>query len=67
MDPQTPLTGRALGARLHIPAAAPFPRAYAPDGSPLPVAARVLGRAWVNGHEVGGPARRFAHLARSHD
>ena len=25
------------------------------------------GRAWLNGREVGGPARRYAHLGRVHD
>jgi hypothetical protein len=25
------------------------------------------GRAWINGREVGGENRRFAHLAHSHD
>lgn len=25
------------------------------------------GRAWINGREVGGADRRFAHLGRSHD
>lgn len=25
------------------------------------------GRAWLNGHEVGGTDPRFAHLHRSHD
>jgi len=25
------------------------------------------GRAWINGHEVGGVEQRFAHLTRSHD
>jgi hypothetical protein len=25
------------------------------------------GRAWINGREVGGTDRRFAHLSRSHD
>ncbi len=25
------------------------------------------GRAWINGREVGGTDRRFAHLGRSHD
>jgi hypothetical protein len=25
------------------------------------------GRAWINGHEVGGPDPRFAHLNRSYD
>jgi hypothetical protein len=25
------------------------------------------GRAWINGHEVGGPDPRFAHLGRSYD
>jgi hypothetical protein len=25
------------------------------------------GRAWINGREVGGTDRRFAHLGRSYD
>lgn len=25
------------------------------------------GRAWINGREVGNPALRFGHLARTHD
>jgi hypothetical protein len=25
------------------------------------------GRAWINGREVGGTDKRFAHLSRSHD
>jgi hypothetical protein len=25
------------------------------------------GRAWINGREVGGPSRRYQHLARSYD
>ena len=25
------------------------------------------GRAWLNGREVGGPERRYAHLGRVHD
>ena len=28
---------------------------------------RPLGRAWVNGREVGGADARYAHLGRSHD
>jgi hypothetical protein len=28
---------------------------------------RRLGRAWINGLEIGGTDRRFAHLAISHD
>jgi hypothetical protein len=24
-------------------------------------------RAWINGHEVGDPNPRFAHIGRSHD
>jgi hypothetical protein len=27
----------------------------------------VLGRAWLNGREVGGTEARFGHLARSYD
>jgi hypothetical protein len=29
--------------------------------------ARPIGRAWINGREVGGTATPFAHLARVHD
>lgn len=25
------------------------------------------GRAWINGHEVGGPEPRYRHLMRSYD
>jgi hypothetical protein len=25
------------------------------------------GRAWLNGHELGGQDRRFAHLTRAHE
>jgi hypothetical protein len=25
------------------------------------------GRAWLNGHELGGADRRYAHLTRAHD
>ncbi len=25
------------------------------------------GRAWINGREVGGVEKRYAHLTRSHD
>ncbi len=28
---------------------------------------RALGRAWINGREVGGADPRFAHLAINHD
>jgi hypothetical protein len=28
---------------------------------------RAPGRAWINGLEVGGPDRRFAHLSVFHD
>lgn len=28
---------------------------------------RVGGRAWLNGREVGGAARRYMHLEASHD
>jgi len=30
-------------------------------------AERVLGRAWINGREVGGADARYAHLAGSYD
>jgi hypothetical protein len=26
-----------------------------------------VGRAWINGHEVGGPNPHYAHLAASYD
>jgi hypothetical protein len=28
---------------------------------------RSLGRAWINGREIGAPQPRFAHLGRSYD
>jgi hypothetical protein len=39
----------------------PKPRGTMEDGR------GVLGRAWLNGREVGGTEARFGHLARSHD
>jgi hypothetical protein len=26
-----------------------------------------VGRAWINGHEVGGEDPRYVHLSKSHD
>ncbi len=57
-----PVTLRAVAADRP----APFPRPAAPQVPPAP-GASVLGRAWLNGREVGGAAARFAHLSASHD
>jgi hypothetical protein len=33
----------------------------------LAAGSRPSGRAWINGREVGGPDRRYAHLGRVYD
>jgi hypothetical protein len=43
-------------------------RAAAPPGGPAPLSdRRPIGRAWINGREVGGTAVRLAHLVAGHD
>jgi hypothetical protein len=44
-------------------AAAASPEAVHPDYPEPPRA----GRAWLNGQELGGADRRYAHLTRAHD
>ena len=46
--------GRAMAARRRL-------------GDVEPETERGQGRAWINGYEVGGPDRRFAHLSVFHD
>ena len=48
---------RNLAAAAQAAATAAAPRSPAPRG----------GRAWLNGHQLGGPDARYDGLARAHD